>query len=184
MQMKEVATPVQFFLFTFAACYFGAAPLVGWRFLLPGRYTFGVLACLGLVLAGAALVRIAPRFKLSQFLVAATAFLAAASSCAAILGRDPAVAKDILIVGLAPALTSSIVVYRLSATSARAFFGAAWTTGVSRGALVAVSVFVLASIVSFGGFADVARLLRLQAYSLFFAVVFGAILVFAQRTQK
>jgi hypothetical protein len=177
MQVANAKTFALSFVVTGAINYFAAFNLVGWNFLLPGRYTFGLLSLTCLLLVTLSSLAWLSWSTAANALASAAGAILAVLFASFLIGSGFLALKDYFIWGL-PASTLIAVIFTVlvfRASQSRRTVG----VGVTRAAFLLACIVLL----TVGSWAmnvtpDVQQFLRQQAYLLTMAFVFSAALLF------
>lgn len=161
MQMNAVLHALRLAGFCLALAYFASFPLVGWRFLLPGRFTFGVVCSVGLAVLGTravATMQSAPVRALVTYLLV---YVVLALSMGMALDAGVLDAKDYFIVGL-PVSAVIAVAAAISLWRQRSQGGVTWLVVVKIGGLWLVLLAVYFAVQFSSDRVELLRFVRIQ----------------------
>jgi len=118
MQVKVLAHALYTIGLSFAAAYFASFPLVGWRFLVPGSHTFGLLCATGLTIIGVRVISNFATLVWTGVVLCGLVYSTVVSLVAVLLATDAIHAKDYFIIGMPVSAALAIGVMVSEARSA------------------------------------------------------------------
>lgn len=160
--------------FCLAVAYFASFPLVGWHFLLPGRFTFGVVCCFGLAALGTRAVATVPSASMRALVTFLFVYVVLIVSIAMALDAGIVDAKDYFIVGL-PLSAIIAVAAAISFWRHRSQSAITWPAAAKIGGLWLVLLAVYFALQLLSNRVELLRFVRIQWVMLAIVAVVGVI---------